>query len=130
MADDINLEKIDSLYSIASARREKGDRKGHERGNPDDKDKSTDDTGHEPVGTHYHELDREVAYANSMLEQEESPYRFDLHKEDDTVYIDIVVLDDNGNIIETLRKNVTHREFSQYRVAILEGGGLLLDNLG
>ncbi len=130
MADDINLEKIDSLYSIASARRENGERKGHEREHPDDKDKTTDDTGHEAVGTHYDELDREVAYANSMLEQEESPYRFDLHKEDDTVYIDIVVLDDNGNIIETLRKNVTHREFSQYRVAILEGGGLLLDNLG
>jgi len=130
MADDINLEKIDSLYSVASARHKNGERRGHEREHPDDKDQTSDDTGHEAVGTHYDELDREVAYANSMLEQEESPYRFDLHKEDDAVYIDIVVLDESGNIIETLRKNVTHREFSQYRVAILEGGGLLLDNLG
>ncbi len=130
MADDINLEKIDSLYSIASTRKDRGEPQEYEHENPHKKDDSENSNTYEPVITHFDELDREVDYANSMLEQEESPYRFDLHKEDDAVYIDIVVLDESGKISQTLRKNVTHREFSQYRVAILEGGGLLLDNLG
>lgn len=130
MVDEINFEKIDSLRQVSPSVKDNEERPGGEHEYRRQQQESDAKEPPRYVAGHYDELEKEVVYANYLLEQEGSPYRFNLNRSDDNIFIDIVVLDEEGNIQQTLRKNITHHDFYRFRVAILEGEGLILDNIG
>jgi len=59
-----------------------------------------------------------------------SPYRFCVYQEDDDVFIDVVILGEDGKIKKIEKKNITDDEFSTWLNHIENGYGLLLDSKG
>jgi hypothetical protein len=79
------------------------------------------------AGDHFQQLSSAARLANDVLERDKSPYRFRVYKEGEDVFIDIVIVDKNGTIMEAKQKNITHEEFSTWLNHIEQGNGLFFD---
>ncbi|OHD66097.1 MAG: hypothetical protein A2176_04040 [Spirochaetes bacterium RBG_13_51_14] len=102
-----------------------------------DQDKRKRETGDErqekennEAGEHFDSLKSAADLANRELERKNSPYRFYIYREFDDVFINLVRLDDAGNLMETKRKNITHQEFTELIQHIQQGEGLFFDSIG
>ena len=113
---DLHIDKID--YTKNFNKQKKQNRK-----KPRKKKQLTD----EEVKDHFDELTKTAEYLHSQLEAKNSPYRFCVYREGSEIFIDIAVLKENGNVLETIRKNITHQEFSDLIDHIEKLDGLLID---
>ncbi|OHD69903.1 MAG: hypothetical protein A2W19_09270 [Spirochaetes bacterium RBG_16_49_21] len=79
---------------------------------------------------HYESLKSGADLINSELEKKNSPYRFYLYREMDEIFIHLVKLDEWGEAIEVIRKNITHQEFAELISRLEKGEGLIIDSAG
>ena len=82
------------------------------------------------AGDHFDELNRAAEITNDDFEKRNVPYRFYLRQEDGELFIELVVLDDEGNITEVNERNITHQDFSEWLSHIERGDGLFVDSRG
>lgn len=76
---------------------------------------------------HFEELANEAELANEMLIREDAPYRFCIHRDGDQILIDIVTLDEEGNIATLVQKDITHQDFRLWAQHIGDEEGLVFD---
>ncbi len=79
------------------------------------------------AGGHFQQLSNAAKLANDTLERDKSPYRFRVYQDGEEVFIDIVIVDDDGKIKETKKKNITHDEFTTWLNHIEQGNGFFFD---
>ena len=79
------------------------------------------------TGTHFQNLAEAAEIAHAALERSNSPYRFCVYQKEGEVFIDVVVVGEDGKVKEVRKKNITHGEFSTWLNHIEEGDGLCLD---
>jgi hypothetical protein len=79
------------------------------------------------AGNHFQQLYKAADIANDVLKKDKSPYRFRVYQEGEEVFIDIVIVDDDGTIKEAKKTNITHEEFSTWLNHIEQGNGLFFD---
>jgi hypothetical protein len=79
------------------------------------------------AGNHFQQLSKAAELANDVLKKDKSPYRFSVYQEEEEVFIDIVIVDDDGTIKEAKKTNITHEEFSTWLNHIEQGNGLFFD---
>ena len=79
------------------------------------------------AGDHFQQLSKAAELAHDVLEKNNSPYRFCVYQEGEEVFIDIVIVDDDGKILETKKTNITHEEFTTWLNHIEQGNGLFFD---
>lgn len=78
-------------------------------------------------GDYFATLAKRALVANNELTTKNLPYRFCVYQQGDQVLLDIVALDEKGNVIKTVRKNITEDDFDLLidDMSLLEG--LFLD---
>ncbi len=81
----------------------------------------------EEAGDHFQDLAKAAELAHDTLEKNNSPYRFIVYQKEGEVFIDIVIIDEDGKIKETKKKNITHEDFSTWINHIEQGEGLFFD---
>ncbi len=79
------------------------------------------------AGDHFQQLSKAADLANEILKRDKSPYRFRVYQEEEEVFIDIVIVDDDGTIKEAKKTNITHEEFTTWLNHIEQGNGLFFD---
>ncbi len=82
------------------------------------------------AGKHFESLRRSADLINEDLEKKNSWYRFYIYRESDDIFINLVRLDGNGEIVEVIRKNITHQEFSGLIKRLENGEGFIIDSSG
>lgn len=76
---------------------------------------------------HKDELCSAADSANGKLASRYSPYRFYVREEDGEIYVDLVVLCEDGTICETKSRKITHEEFSSWINHLERCEGILFD---
>ena len=98
---------------------------------PDSKRKKEEEKReHEPkdeAGDHFQSLSDAADLAHNTLKKNNSPYRFCVYQKDGDVFIDIVIIGEDGEIKETIKNNITHEEFSTWLNHIEQGEWLFFD---
>ena len=117
---DITVVKTESAVSRNDSINPDGKRRREERKH-EHRDKA---------GDHFEELSRIANLANIDLQKGGSPFRFNVYRDGEEVFVDLVVLDQDGAIKEIKEKNITHQEFSDWINRIGEGEGFLIDRMG
>ncbi len=93
---------------------------GEEKGRHEHKHK-------DEAGDHFQQLSNAAELAHGTLKKNKSPYRFSVYQEGEEVFIDIVIVDDDGTIKETKKTNITHDEFTTWLNHIEQGNGFFFD---
>ncbi|PKL39166.1 MAG: hypothetical protein CVV44_09890 [Spirochaetae bacterium HGW-Spirochaetae-1] len=88
------------------------------------------DDGRNEVKDYVDDMITMVEDANSQLEIQDSPLRFRIHREEDEVFIDIIITDRKGTVLAVREKNITHEKFLEAVDHICGREGLLFDQLG
>lgn len=112
---DINIRRVNESGAFKD---QGGRRQGQER--------KKKETSEGPVLDHFQEISASVELAHQALERKHSPYRFRVYREDNEVFIDIILLDDHGGST-IVRKNITDQEFSNIIKNIETLDGILID---
>ena len=76
---------------------------------------------------YFHALSKAVEASNGYCAKKGLPYRFRIYLKNNNLYIDLLVLDDNGNIIEEKRRNITEADFGRLIDDISNIAGLFFD---
>ncbi len=79
------------------------------------------------AGDHFQQLSKAAELAHDTLKKDNSPYRFHVYQEGEEVFIDIVIVDNDGTIREAKKTNITHEEFTTWLNHIEQGNGLFFD---
>ncbi len=82
---------------------------------------------HEEAKDHFDDLAQCAEKAHQLLKAKNSPYRFCIYREQGEVFIDLVMLDEKDKIKTTMKRNITHQEFSEIIEHIETLDGLLVD---
>ena len=82
---------------------------------------------YEKAKDHFGELSKAVERAHKILEELQSPYRFCIYKKEDEIFIDIVILDENGDAKLLKQENITYEKFYTLLKRIERGEGFMLD---
>lgn len=85
---------------------------------------------HEETKDNFDALAKAAEESNSILIANKSPYRFCVYRQNNDIFVDIVILDRTGKIRNLVRKNITHDEFAKWIKHIREREGLFLDEVG
>ncbi len=112
------LNKIDAAGPI----------RGLGRHGNDEKEKR----GHQPppkkdAREYFHTLEKAAEKSNEYCAKKGLPYRFRVYLENNDVFIDVVVLDRDGNVIEEKRKNISHEDFARIIDDVTNIEGLFFD---
>jgi hypothetical protein len=117
--DSYNVPPIDAFGPIQGLGRhgneEKGKRQEHQP--PLKKD----------AREYFHTLEKAAEGSNEYCAKKGLPYRFRVYLEDNDVFIDLVVLDTAGKIIEEKRKNISHEDFTRLIEDVTSIEGLFFD---
>ncbi len=118
MAEDesVLIRKVDPSESFSNQSEEKRKK----RQEPQKKEK-------QEVKDFFEEIVESVERVHSILQQKNSPYRFCVYKDGGEIFIDIVIHDENKNIKNIIKKNITHDEFQEMIKSIENLDGFLLD---
>ena len=81
----------------------------------------------EEAKDHFKELTYAVEQIHKILLKTKSPFRFCVYREDEDIMIDIVRLNDKGEVERTEKKDITHENFITLVRSIESGEGLLFD---
>lgn len=79
------------------------------------------------VKDHFEDLTQSAERIHKILKEKKSPYRFCIYRDDEDIFIDLVILDANGKIQKTIKKDITHQEFSKIILHIETLDGVLVD---
>ncbi len=79
------------------------------------------------AGDHFQQLSKAAEVAHDTLKKDNSPYRFRIYQEGEEVFIDIVIVDEEGTVKETKKTNITHDDFITCLNHIEQGNGLFFD---
>lgn len=118
---DLNVHKIRRPEPLKNEEQKDGGGKKKKRRRADEHGEAKD---------HFAELSKAAELAHEILVKKNSPYRFCIYKENDEIFIDIVILDLNGKIASVKKKNITHDEFYKWMDHIEEQEGLFFDENG
>jgi len=75
-------------------------------------------------------LARAAEEKHEILIKDGSPYRFCVYREGEAVFIDVVLLDENGAIKEVRTKEITHDAYLKWLLYMEAGQGLFIDEPG
>lgn len=112
----LNVKKIDP-----------SDKFGNHENKKQKKDREKKVYEFEEVGNHFEDLAQSAARINEQLEEKNSPCRFFIYREKKEVFIDLVILDEQGKIKETMKKNITHHELLKIIGNIEKLDGFIVD---
>ncbi|OVE73681.1 hypothetical protein BVX93_01030, partial [bacterium B13(2017)] len=76
---------------------------------------------------HFQELTKVAEKAHEELVKHNSPYRFCIYKENNNIFIDIVLLNNENTIIKITKKNISLEYFSHILEEIHQGKGLFIE---
>jgi hypothetical protein len=74
-----------------------------------------------------HTITKAAEASNEKLVRLNLPYRFSVYAEGEEVFIEIVVLDENGKTITEKKKNISHDEFARLIDDVSKIEGLFFD---
>jgi hypothetical protein len=120
-----NVDRINKLDLVRTREAEAGPDNKKKEFHHEQKERDADE-----AGSHFESLRDAADLANKELEQKNSPYRFYVYREFDDIFINLVILDKEENIVEVKKKNITHQEFTELISSIQNGEGLLFDISG
>lgn len=120
MNDDLRINKINKLKQRKAPLKP-------DRDNLNKEEERREHEHREEVGSHYQDLVKAAEDAHTVLAEKNSPYRFYIYKLGEEVFIDVVIVGDDGEIKETKKRNITHNEFMTWLNRIEEGDGLFCD---
>lgn len=115
MDDELRINNIHRVVSRNKSLRSKRRKRNRDKKQRDE------------AGNHFPYLAEAAEIAHTVLEKNGSPYRFCVYQKNQDVFIDIVIVDDGGEIKEIRKKNITHDEFSLWLNHIEQGDGFFLD---
>jgi hypothetical protein len=75
-----------------------------------------------------HTISKAVEASNEKLVQLNLPYRFCVYSEGEEMFIDVVILDENGRIVTEKKKNISHQEFARLIEDVSQIEGLFIDS--
>ena len=115
--------KIHGVFGTGAVRpkdeaAEKRRRRNREHGIPQDAAEVKDN---------FPKLAKVTEETNRQLIESKSPYRFCIFRKNNQVWIDLVVLDENGDIIDTVKRNITHEDFNRVLKDVRLTEGLFYD---
>jgi hypothetical protein len=116
------IKKSDPSSSREAAVGQEG--KKHESGGGDNKGKGDE------AGGHFESLKKSADLINEELEMKGSRYRFYIYKESEDIFINLVRLGVNGEVVEVNKKNITHQEFAELIKRLENGEGFIIDSSG
>ena len=76
---------------------------------------------------HFDELTKIVDETHKELELKDSPFRICVYQEGEDIFIDIVTIDESGNIDQTFKHDISHAELENLVNHIKSGRGLIFD---
>jgi len=119
MADEdsfFHIDQIDRSGDLFKQESRKQKKRRKKRESPDDRAKE-----------HFQELSQMAEQVHEVFLKKELPYRFCIYKENNEVFFDLVVIDEKGTPQKTVKKNITHQEFSEIIKHIENLDGLFMD---
>ena len=122
MAGD--LDSFD-VGQIQDSRALKGLGEKHEQ---QKKDKQQQQNPFKESKDYVHTITKAAEASNEKLIRLNLPYRFSVYSEGEEVFIEIMVLDENGKIITEKKKNISHQEFAQLIDDVSKIEGLFFDS--
>lgn len=75
----------------------------------------------------FNPLRKAVEASNNRLISRKLPYRFRVFKEEEEVFIELSILDENGNVVKKQVKNITESDFNRIIDDVASIEGLFLD---
>ena len=94
--------------------------KRRQRREPRDNDEAKD---------HFNALAKEAEIVHRVLDAEDSPYRLCVYRKEERVFIDVVLLDEQGAITSIMTREITHQPVCKVLQNIDSEEGLLFDRL-
>jgi uncharacterized FlaG/YvyC family protein len=79
---------------------------------------------------HMETIARTAESSNEQLSKKGLPYRFRIYEEQGSVIIDLVMLDNAGNITKEVKRNITDEDFDRLIEDISSIEGLFIDKNG
>lgn len=79
------------------------------------------------VKDHFEDLTQASDRINKILQAKKSLNRFCIYRNNKDIFIDLVILDDNNKITKTIKRNITHKEFTETIKNIEELDGFIVD---
>ena len=76
---------------------------------------------------HFDDLTQASDRINKILQAKKSLNRFCIYRNNKDIFIDLVILDDNNKITKTIKRNITHKEFTETIKNIEELDGFIVD---
>jgi hypothetical protein len=113
------VTRIDAAGPIQGLGRRGGEGKEKKQGQPAAAKKG--------ARRYFHALSKAVETSNEVCSKKCLPYRFRVYLNNNNVFIDLLVLDGNGNILEEKRRNVTEADFGRLIDDITNIAGLFFD---
>ncbi len=83
--------------------------------------------GRDKARDHLDSLRAAIDVNNEKMERRGIPVRFEIIERDEELYIKLVRLNSYGDVINVIRKDITHEEFPEIIREIEEGEGLLFN---
>ena len=79
------------------------------------------------VKDHFSDLTQASDRINKILQAKKSLNRFCIYRDNKDIFIDLVIMDENNKITKTIRRNITHQEFTETIKNIEELDGFIVD---
>lgn len=114
--NEFNIKKVD--HTSGFSERDKTKR---------DKDRKQEKRNEDEAKDHFNELAETAERIHKILADKNCPYRFCVYREQNEIFIDLVILNEKGAIDKTIKKNITHQEFSDIIKHIETLDGFLVD---
>jgi uncharacterized FlaG/YvyC family protein len=91
------------------------------------KDKQHQQSPFKESKDYVHTITKAAEASNEKLVRLNLPYRFSVYSEGEEVFIEIVVLDENGKTVTEKKKNISHDEFARLIEDVSQIEGLFFD---
>lgn len=108
-----SVAPIDAIHSPTSSDQQHSRKKGNQQ----------QQTPRKVVRDYFHPLSKAVEASNQRLTDQKLPYRFRIYKKWGSVYIELSLLDKQGNATQKQRKNISGSDFIRLieDVSLIEG---------
>jgi hypothetical protein len=121
--DDVNapdLRNVDPIYAVraAGSSTQRQSREKEQRERPPQK----------KVIDFFRPLSKAVEASNQRLTERNLPYRFKVFKRWGDVFIELFILDENGEVKEKQRKNISQSDFNRIIDDVSSVEGLFFDH--
>lgn len=112
---------IDPVYAVrpAGSSTQREDRKKEQQQPPPPVQKKVRD--------YFHPLSKAVDASNLRLAERHLPYRFKVYKRWGEVFLDLFILDDQGNVKEKQHRNISQSDFNRIIDDVVSVEGMFFD---